>query len=401
LRSVDNTHPQAIRIAIIGAGPAGTACALALQRLATETGRDVIITLIEGKQFSNEQHYNQCVGVLSSPLPELMINQLNLDFPHHLCQVEIDGYILHGKGEQITLQEDSERSYALRRVQFDSYMFEATLQTEGVVVFTENTSIEADVVVGAFGMDLGCSAMFARETRYQPPASTTSLVTKYSPSPGNEDEIGTFIHAFLPAPLAIEFGAITPKCDHLTVNIAGASVDARWMNRFLQIPAVQVALQHHELVDETDLLKLHLFKGRFPCSLAKYYYGDRYVIVGDASGLVRAFKGKGITSAVQTGIRAAETILFHGYSREAFHHYYRHENIEIIHDFPYGRWMRFIAITISRLSLWDSVIRAAKRSPALRSALFDAVSAHTMYKSVLKRALQPVSIWTVLRAMAS
>ena len=59
------------------------------------------------------------------------------------------------------------------------------------------------------------------------------------------------------------------------------------------------------------------FKGRFPRSLAHNYYGDRYVMIGDAAGLVRAFKGKGVTTAVMTGIRAAETILNHGISHQA------------------------------------------------------------------------------------
>jgi flavin-dependent dehydrogenase len=59
---------QPKHIVIIGGGPGGSACALALERKATELGRPVRITLIEGKQFRGEKHYNQCVGVLSPPL---------------------------------------------------------------------------------------------------------------------------------------------------------------------------------------------------------------------------------------------------------------------------------------------------------------------------------------------
>ena len=60
------------RVVIIGGGPSGVACALALQRLASERSRRVSITIVEGKQFVGERHYNQCVGVLSPPLASVM-----------------------------------------------------------------------------------------------------------------------------------------------------------------------------------------------------------------------------------------------------------------------------------------------------------------------------------------
>ena len=171
------------------------------------------------------------------------------------------------------------------------------------------------------------------------------------------------------------------------------------MNAFLNHPEVRAVLSDYEqdasVLSEQPLL----FKGRFPCSLAKNYYGDRYVMVGDAAGLVRAFKGKGATTAVLTGIRAAETILQHGVSRQAFHQHYRNENHEIIDDLPYGKVMRLVAIYLSRLGLLDAVIRAARTSPDLRSALFDAVSAHGLYKDVMKRSLNPKSMLAVFKAM--
>ena len=122
-------------------------------------------------------------------------------------------------------------------------------------------------------------------------------------------------------------------------------------------------------------------------------------MVGDASGLVRAFKGKGATTAVQTGIRAADTIMNHGVSHQAFHNHFRTDNLEIINDFAYGRIMRLIAINLARLGLLDTVIRAARLSPEIYSALFDAVSAHAMYKDVMKRSFNPKAIKAVIQAM--
>ncbi|MCK4725321.1 MAG: FAD-dependent oxidoreductase, partial [Anaerolineales bacterium] len=120
--------PDKGRVVIIGGGPGGTACALALDRLAAEMGRQVHITLLEGKQFKGQRHYNQCVGVLSPPLPELLEERLDIPFPHHLCLLEIDGYVLHSSNDQILLQGDHDTSFALRRVQFDEYMLDAVIQ---------------------------------------------------------------------------------------------------------------------------------------------------------------------------------------------------------------------------------------------------------------------------------
>jgi len=78
-------------VVVIGGGPGGTACALALKRIADEISSPIKITILESKQFLYERHYNQCVGVLSPPLPELLEERLYIPFPRELCLVDIDG----------------------------------------------------------------------------------------------------------------------------------------------------------------------------------------------------------------------------------------------------------------------------------------------------------------------
>ena len=84
------------------------------------------------------------------------------------------------------------------------------------------------------------------------------------------------------------------------------------------------------------------------------------MLVGDAAGLVRAFKGKGVTSAVLTAVRAAETIMRAGVSRPAFHAHYRPANQDIIRDLPYGRGMRLMTIWMSRLGLMAPVTKMTR-----------------------------------------
>jgi len=400
------------RVVIIGGGPGGTACALALDRISRQLDSHIQITVLEGKQFSDERHYNQCVGVLSPPLPQLLEDNLDVPFPSQLCLVEIDGYILHSKEGQILLGGEADGSIAVRRVLFDGYMLDQVIQrgipvwpvravdlefhADRVMVYTEHEPIEADVVVGAFGLDEGSAAIFSRTTGYKPPKALDSIVTKYCPE-GGSLEFGSKIHAFLPADPRIEFGAITPKCGHLAINIAGLSVDSGLMKAFLTSTDVGDVLKRLGDYHEGYILdQLHFYKGRFPRSLASGFYGDRYVMIGDASGLVRAFKGKGSTTAVLTGIRAAESILI---SKNAFQEHYRSANMDIISDLPYGRFMRQVAKLISRYGLLGPVVRAAKESPELREALYGAVSGHDNYRAVLSNSFKMDVGWAIIRSV--
>lgn len=405
---------QAGHVVIIGGGPGGTACALALQRMSAELGRKIRITIVEGKQFVGEMHYNQCLGVLSPPLPDLLWERLGVKFPYHLSRSKIDRYILHTDHEQISLEDKQQPSIALRRVQYDAYMLETVKQSgitviparavdlefhdEHVVLYTDNGSYEADVIVGAFGLDDGSSAMFSRLTSYRPPKALSSIVTKYHPSLEDMQTFGSCIHAFLPANPRIEFGGVTTKGNHLSINIAGGDIDTDLMSVFLNQPNVREILPNFDGGARFDPSDLQFFKGRFPRSQAHGYFGDRYVLAGDAAGLVRAFKGKGVTNAVITGIRAAESILRDGISEQAFSNHYYSANKDIIRDLPYGQAMRYFTIFFSRHHLLDPVIRAAKQSPQLQSALFDAVSAHAPYRQVIRQSLQMKNIWAILRA---
>ncbi len=405
------------RVVIIGGGPGGVACALLLQRRAQEAGRRLQITILEGKQFAGAHHHNLCVGVLAPPLPELLAGSLDVCFPGPLPHREIGGYILHSPREMIALDDPHERSLALRRIQFDEYMLGIARQrglsviraravdmdfhADRVTVYTESSPLQADVVVGAFGMDEGTAAVFARATGYRPPETISSVVTRFHPGPHAMANFGNHIHAFLRFYPGIEFGAVTPKDDHLTINIAGKAVTDEMMSVFLEWPEVRAVLPDLDQARTADPGDLQVFKGRFPCSLAGRYYGDRYVVIGDAAGLVRAFKGKGVTSAVVTGMRAAEAILQAGLSARAFADDYVVANRDITGDLVYGQGMRLLVRLSTRFGLLDDVLRAAGRSAAVREALFGAVSAHLPYRQVLGNMLRPGSALAVLAAMAA
>jgi len=399
---------------IIGGGPGGTATAISLKQGAKTLGRNIHVVLVEGKQFSGEQHHNQCAGVLSPPIADILENELGIPFPHHLSQHTITGYVLHTPRRQIVLDGEAEPSSAVRRVQFDAYMLEAACEhgvevtqarvtdlefhPDRVVVYTESSQLAADVVVGAFGLDEGTASCFHRAVGYRPPPSLSSVVTKYHPGEVCMANFGNRIHAFLPATPRIEFGAVTPKGNHLTINIAGKAADANLMDAFLSFPEVRSVLACLENADRSNHNDLYYFKGRFPSGLAHKFTGDRFVMVGDAAGLVRAFKGKGVTSAMQTGIRAAHVILREGISSDAFQAYLT-ANQDILEDLPYGRFMRILTIAASRFGLMDFALVAAETDPSLRQALFNAVSGNSPYKPIVRYSLSPKTLLAFVKAL--
>lgn len=402
------------RAVVVGGGPAGVATAIALKQGARTLGRDIHVVVVEGKQFAGRQQYNQCAGVLSPPIVELIEGDLGVPFPHHLGHVMITGYVLHTARSEIILDGEAEPSIALRRVEFDSYLLEAArargidilsarmtgleFHADRVVVYTDSAMLEADVAVGAFGLDEGTGVLFERAVGYRPPPALSSVVTKYHPGEIGMAQFGDRIHAFLPPSTQIEFGALTPKSNHITINIAGASVDADLMRKFLAAPYVRCTLPCLENAGKNNPNDLRFYKGRFPRGLAGHISGDRFVMVGDAAGLVRAFKGKGITSAVLTGIRAANVILHDGIAAGAFDAY-RAANIDIITDLPYGLAMRHLTMFAARTGLMDVAVRAAAMDPGLRRALFDAVSAHRPYRDVVREGLTPAGVRAVLASI--
>ena len=393
-------------VAIVGGGPAGVSCAIALRNLAQQMGRDLRVLLYEGKVFSGlAPHYNQCAGVLSPPIEQILWQKLQVPFPWHLVQRRLTGYILHSDRCQLLLTGDNEICYVVRRVQFDDYLLEQAaargvevihsrvtdleFHADHVLIYSESDTQEADVVVGAFGLDDGTARMFERVSGYRPPKFLDSVVTKVHPSPEFLEQFGNVIHAFLPSLPEIEFGAVTPKGNHLTINIAGARVNSHSMGRFLALPAVRSILPGPHQMAPPDTPRaaddFKRFKGKFPVSVARGIFGDRFVIVGDAAGLIRPFKGKGVNAGCIGGAAVAENMMRHGISRRAFAEFLRSHPYcqEVLEDRLYARLLRWLASASANRGFLDAVLELAEREERLRRALFYCVSAHRPYKQIV------------------
>ena len=389
------TGNKADAIVIIGGGPAGAACAITLATEGRSAGLTPKIVLIEAKRFG--EHQNQCAGVLSPPGPELVARVLGAAPPSRLFQRQIKGYVLYGERCSTYLDGNAlgDAPAALRRVELDRLLMDhaerlgvqvvhsratdVEVNPDGAVVYTESGTFHGDAVVGAFALDDGMARAFARHTRYRAPASLETLACKIHPAgleliPGLLDDC---IHVFLPRLSAIDFGALIPKGNHIVVVIAGTRLALKDMRQFMALPQVARLLPENSDV-------AGYFKGAFPLGPARGLYGDRYVVIGDAAGLVRPFKGKGINSALQSGQRCARAVLTSGLSRRSFAEFTRDQR-HLTRDVWYGRFVRRLTMLASKHDLLDPFIEQSGHNRALCQALFDCVSGRTTYRDVVLR----------------
>ena len=395
-------------VAIIGGGPGGTSCALRMLKRARSAGIRLRVVIFEGKDF--DLHYNQCVGALSPPLERVLHEELGIALPAELIKRRIENYRLYSDNTDVLLDghSRSEATYAVRRVMFDRFLlkeameagaevvrsrvtgieFVRTRELDEVRVYSESQYFRADVVVGAFGLDEAMLDCWERATDrarpYQRPQKMLrTFITKIHTDPAFiESTLGNTIHAFLLSGSSIEFGAVTPKGDHIIINIAGKDVCSLDLDDFLDHPQVSA------LLPEFDRNLIDYYSGNFPTSHSSNAYGHRYVLVGDSTGWLRPFKGKGINTAIITGIRAADVLFERGLSRKALKAYAK-MCVDLRDGHYYGLAVRSLSRFARSLGLFDSALRITMADQRLQEIFYSAVSGEDSYKSILLRLLTP------------
>ncbi|MBI4832511.1 MAG: FAD-dependent monooxygenase [Candidatus Lindowbacteria bacterium] len=399
-------------VAIIGGGPGGVSCAIRLLNRANKAHIPIRVVVFEGKDF--DRHYNQCVGALSPPLEKLLRESLHVELPEELIKRRIESYRLYSDNAHVQLDApcESDPTYTVRRVMFDRLMLKKAQEAGAEVVRSRVTGIEfvnangldevrlysesqylrADVVVGAFGLDEAMLDHWEHATQRapypykRPEKLLKTFVTKIHTDPAFiESTLGNTIHAFLLSGPRVEFGAVTPKGDHIIVNIAGKNVCSLDLDEFLDRRQVKA------LLPQFDRGLMDFYAGYFPTSPSSNPYGRRYVLVGDATGWMRPFKGKGINTAVISGIRAADTIFDRGFSQKAFEAYAR-ACADLRKDYYYGLAVRGLCRFSRSLGLFDSALRVAQNDKRLCEIFYSAVSGEDSYRSVLSRLLGPATL---------
>lgn len=422
------------RIAIVGAGPAGTFFAHFALKLARQKGLQVAVALFDGKSFlrSGPPGCNMCAGVISETL-YAHLEEEGIHLPEGRVQRRIDAYQLHTMGFHLPLTHPQEKKGAIRTVyrgsgprfgseqsniSFDDFLLN-DVKTKGATVIEKvvreiilpsdagqpvrllcgrsgaPTEHEADLVIGAFGLNTAIlEKIVALGFGYRPPRWERAFQAELELGADHiRDRIGNSIHVFTPGTRRVRFAALTPKQDHVTVSMIGSDgADTSDLRELLAQPTVR------RLLPPGDVLASPYCRcrPRVAITAAQKPFTDRLIIVGDAS-CSRYYKN-GIESAYVTARHAAEAAFNVGISESALERAYMSRiRRTLIRDNFYGRLLFRAYDVISRhrpfAQAYCLVAHPDQRQDPIaqstRQILWDMLTGNAPYRTISYRALDP------------
>jgi flavin-dependent dehydrogenase len=351
------------RVAVIGAGPAGSFFAHILLIESIRRGLYPIVTIFDSKDFetAGRRNCNMCAGTLSGWL----VDELEAEgyrFPHQVVQTHIHGYVVHSRDRQARLaQRPDARIYTVfrgvpfpelthERGSFDQFLLDHAIAMGARYIRSSVKGIdlpaspgepirirhcqpadsvhEADLVVGAFGVNSPLAKQFLpgykvpkvwRAFQGEILVGRDLIASRY----------GDHVHIFLGDGQRIKFLALTPKRFHVTLTAIGPNV------KRLDVAARLRESDTAPFLPEDWKFRCHCHPA-FPVSSAEKPYGDRVVVIGDAC--ISRYLKNGIESAWYTALFAVQTILDHGFSEADFRaHYFRACRRKYERDNRFGR----------------------------------------------------------------
>lgn len=368
------------RVVIVGGGPAGSFFALHLLKLAEAARIKLDLVIYEARDFNQPGPggCNKCAGILSTSFIS-KLESFGLRMPDELIQAELDTYVLHMDGIQLTLQphNSSERLLSVFRgggprqgspphpLSFDAWLLEQAqelgaevrrVRVQNVlprtlpVVLAGYERMEADLVVIASGINT--RTPLHPDWKYRPPQHQVMAQEEVLAS---RSLLGRSVHVFLNHPSDLIFGGVIPKGRYANISLLGKTVPRDLIAQFLNREEIT------PLLTDKPPQMCSCFP-RVGISCASGFYADRMVVVGDAA-IARLYKD-GIGAAFTTAKAAATTAVFHGISRQHFQRSYLPVCKRIAADNRYGRWL---------FRLWD----VSRRSPVLIEAWKQAILSET------------------------
>jgi flavin-dependent dehydrogenase len=250
-----------------------------------------------------------------------------------------------------------------------------------------------DLLVFAVGVNSSTQKLLENfEIDYECPQTTKTFIQEYYLGEETIAEVlGSSMHVFLLDIPRLEFAAVIPKGDYVTVCLLGEEVDKELVQKFLNSPEVKACFPAGWKPDE----KSCYCSPRISTSGAKHPYGDRFVFVGDC-GVTRLYKD-GIGAAYRTAKAAAMTAALQGISSRDFARHYQSACRRIETDNLIGRFVFFVTRQIQRRRFSRrAVLRMATNEQMgdpserrLSMVLWDTFTGSAPYWEILLRTLGP------------
>ena len=415
-------------VAVVGGGPAGSFFSYFLLQLCEFAGLALDVDLYEPRDFLElaPQGCNMCGGIISESLVQnLAVEGINL--PSSVIQRGINSYVLHTDvgSARIELPLQEMRIGAVHRGagprdvterkwrSFDRYLLDQALargakhfpvRVEDVGWQDGRPWLKArggearsyDLVAVAVGVNSPIPKLFEKlDIGYRCPVTTKALIREYRlDAQAIDDSLGSSMHVFLLNLPGLEFAALIPKGDYVTMCLLGQDINSALGDEFAATPQVRAVMPPGWRASERSCQCLP----RINVKGVNQPYADRLLFIGDC-GITRLYKD-GIGAAYRTAKSAARAAVFGGISEAAFRRHYRPVCRTVARDNVLGRiTFRFTQqVQHSRL-LRQALLRAVQaeqRQPGearhLSGILWDMFSGSAPYCDIFTRMLHPTCL---------
>lgn len=413
------------RVGVVGGGPAGSFFSFFLLDMAEAVGLSVSVDIYEPRDFRKPAPggCNMCGGIVSESLVQALATE-GFNLNTEVVQRTIDSYFLHMDVGNVRIETPlrEKRIAAVHRGGgprgvkeitgggLDGYLLDAAVAKGAHLVrdrieqlswqdgrprIKAHSGVEAtyDLLVGAVGVNSAALRMFeSAGMAYKAPKATKTYICEFCFGRDMiRRELGNSMHVFLLNIPRLDFAALIPKGDYVTLCMLGRDIDRELVRQFLDSNEVRECLPPNW---EPPPDFCHC-SPKISVSSAVQPFTDRMVFVGDC-GTTRLYKD-GIGAAYRTAKAAARTAVFHGISRVDFEAQYWPVCKKIRNDNAVGRFVFAVTHLIQRYQfarrgLWRMVSReqrAAGKQPRMSSVLWDTFTGSAPYTSVLSRTMHP------------
>jgi flavin-dependent dehydrogenase len=409
----------------VGGGPAGSFASYFLLDLADRAGLEIEVDIHEPKDFSalGPGGCNNCGGIVSESLVQMLATE-GINLPSTVVQRGIDSYVLHTDMGTVRIEsaQHEKRIAAVHRGRgprgargmlwgsFDGYLLECARGRGANVVAGRvegltwddgrprvhpkgGTARTYDLLVGAVGVNSPLLRVFeGLGFRYRPPRTSKTYVAEFYLG---LDEVtrylGSSMHVFLLDVPRLEFAALIPKGEYVTLCLLGHEIDKALIDRFLGLPVVRTCLPPGW--DGTSPT-CHCAP-RINVGGAQHPFADRVVLIGD-SAVTRLYKD-GIGAAYRTAKASALTAVFQGISAGDFRRHYWPVCRRLETDNRFGGAVFTVVNLIRRLRFCRRGVLEMVRNEQLETdetrdmsmLLWDTFTGSGSYRDIFLRGLGP------------
>ena len=419
------------RVAVVGGGPAGSLFSYFLLKTLALVDTEITLDIYEPRRFEHRgpAGCNHCGGIVSESLVQILATE-GIILPGEIVQRGIDSYMLHMDVGSVQIDtplhekriasvfrgNGPRESQPTSTASFDGYLLDlaatsgAAVQRKLVtdvefiddrpcVVCTDGTRSTYDLLVVASGINSQMMRVIENlGIGYKVPSAVMTFITEFHLGQRTiEEYLGTSMHVFLLDLPRLEFAAMIPKGDFVTVCMLGRNIDEELVNTFLNSAEVRSCFPGATVPASV----CHCFP-RINVRYADKPFADRVVLIGDSSSS-RLYKD-GIGAAYRTSKAAAMTAALHGISERAFSRYYWPACRAINHDNMIGRLvfgvchliqkLRFSRRAVLRMTAYEQM-RSSNKQP-MSGVLWDVFTGSAPYREVLIRTLHPAFIGGLL-----